>query len=76
MRPVASGHGANSSPPPPLPTCVVSPKYFLNFFFKLGVSKEGVPNHGTNLGFTSANLMGGFTKGVPNSWHVPRFLPP
>ena len=27
-------------------------------------SKEGVPSHGINLGFTSANLMEGYKKGL------------
>ena len=28
------------------------------------VSKEGVPSHGTNLGFTSAGLLEGFSRGA------------
>ena len=54
MRPMASGHEASSSPPPPLPTCVV-PLNELSLFL-WGVSKEGVPSHGTNLGFKKGEM--------------------
>ena len=65
MRPMASGHGASSSPPPPPPTCVVPLNaQFLFLFFLWRVSKEGVPSHGTNLGFTSADLLEGFSRGA------------
>ena len=34
------------------------------YFLSRRVSKEGVPSHGTNLGFTSADLLEGFSSGA------------
>ena len=66
MRPMASGHGASSSPLPHYP--LASPPKMHNFlflfYFLWRVSKEGVPNHGMNLGFTSADLLEGFSRGA------------
>ena len=63
MRPMASGHGTSSSPPPPLPTCVVPLNALVSFLFLWRVSKEGVPSHGITLCFSSENLLEGFKKG-------------
>ena len=60
---MASGHGTSSSPPPPLPICVVPLNTLVSFLFLWRVSKEGVPSHGMTLCFTSANLLEGFKKG-------------
>ena len=58
MRPMASGHGTSSSPPPPLPTCVVP----LNTIFFLEGFQRGRAQSWHDPRFYLRKFIGGFQK--------------